>query len=372
LSPDNIRTEIFEEFFLRETPLVDVRAPVEFDLGSLPNSVNLPLLNNEERARIGTAYKSQGSEAAVELGHLLIAGRIKQERIDQWLNYFKSNPNAVIYCFRGGLRSQITQQWLKEAGIERPIIIGGYKSGRQFLMEQIQKFSTTNKLLSLYGPTGSGKTQFIQEIKTFYPTIDLEALALHRGSAFGALLIPQPSQINFENQLAMKIMALKKHIFCELPILVEDESRLIGRCILPNSFFINLQQSPVLWLDESLEQRVENIFQEYIRNSPIGSLIMESALQQFDKYQQSLQSISKKLGGLRTSEILTLIENAKNIFIQTRELEQNRKWIEKLLVYYYDPLYLQSIERRQIKVVFKGSKSECLAYLKNGDKNATS
>lgn len=367
----NIELENFKELFLKNTPLIDVRAPIEFEKGALPNAVNLPLLNNVERAQVGTLYKAEGNEAAVKLGHQLISGKVKEDRIEQWIDFIAKNPTTVLYCFRGGLRSQITQQWLRESGVHRPIIVGGYKKSRQFLMEEILNFTQNQDLISLCGPTGSGKTQFLAEVRSFYPSIDLEALAKHRGSAFGSFSSPQPSQIDFENQLAHAFLMLYPNTNSKPYVLIEDESRLIGRCILPDSFFMRLQQSPVIWIDEPLEQRVENIFQEYILKSPIGILDADLALPQFAKYKKSLQSISKKLGGLRTQEVLSLLENAENQFVQTKDLNLNRQWIEKLLVYYYDPLYLKSIEKRQVKIIFKGSKSECLAYLKNGGNHAT-
>jgi tRNA 2-selenouridine synthase len=378
---ENIQPEHFVDYFLAGTPLIDVRAPIEFELGSLPNAVNLPILNNQERAQVGTIYKDEGNDAAVKLGHRLISGTIKEERIQQWLEFLKKNPEAVLYCFRGGQRSRITQQWLKEAGANRPLLTGGYKLGRQILLEKIKQFSETQEMISVCGPTGSGKTQFILDARSFYPSIDLEGIARHRGSAFGALSIPQPSQIDFENDLAMVIFALEKEMSTkeiskrevakiQLPVLLEDESRLIGKCILPDPLFEKLHAAPVIWIDEPIEQRVQNIFYEYILKSPIGSMENETALPQFVKFKNSLQSISKKLGGMRTKEVLDLLSTAESDFIQTKSLERNRQWIEKLLVYYYDPLYLKSIEKRNVKVLIKGSKSDCLFYLKSGGYNA--
>jgi tRNA 2-selenouridine synthase len=137
LNNSNITAEYYKSLFFEDTPLIDVRAPVEFATGSLPNSVNLPILNDEERALIGTTYKTQGRETAIQLGHQLISGDVKEQRLQAWRSYIDLHPHAVIYCFRGGLRSQITQQWLKEAGIQRPLITGGYKAVRSFIIETI-------------------------------------------------------------------------------------------------------------------------------------------------------------------------------------------------------------------------------------------
>lgn len=372
--------------------MIDVRAPVEFLQGSLPGSVNIPILNNEDRALVGTTYKNQGQEAAIHLGYQIVSGLVRQSRLDQWLRFVRENPRAVLYCFRGGKRSQITQQWLKEAGIERPLLAGGYKVARSFLMDTIDKFSEDGNLLVISGPTGSGKTRLIYEVGDIYPALDLEAIARHRGSAFGGLSIPQPTQIDFENQLAVSLLKLQNRIKFEGPFVVEDESRLIGRVCLPASFFTRMRTSEVIWLDEPIEARVENIFEEYILNTAIGhaqqwqqrtmepqrqlaqysvdeiagsqEVLHNQAIQIFDKYKNALQMISNKLGGKRFQEVLGDLENAQLDFLNMNETRSNKVWIEKLVKYYYDPLYLNSLDRRQVIPCFKGSKKDVIDYLK--------
>lgn len=400
MSNQNIRIDELKELFITETPLIDVRAPVEFLQGSLPGSVNIPILNNEERALVGTTYKNQGQEAAVRLGYQIISGPVKQSRLDQWLRFVRENSRTVLYCFRGGKRSQITQQWLKEAGIERPLIVGGYKMARQFLMDAIDKFSEDKKLLVITGPTGGGKTKLIHEVSDIYPSLDLEAIARHRGSAFGGLPIPQPTQIDFENRLAVSLLKLENRIQSDGPLVVEDESRHIGKVYLPASFFTRMRSSEVIWLDEPLEARVENIFEDYVLNTAIGhaqqrrqgqkwqpqllrtmkpqrqiaqqqlvetegaqEILHNQALQTFEKYKNSLQMISRKLGGKRFQEVLGDLENARLDFLNMNEIRSNKVWIEKLAKYYYDPLYLNSLERRQVIPCFKGSKKDVIDYL---------
>ncbi|WP_413942986.1 tRNA 2-selenouridine(34) synthase MnmH [Bdellovibrio sp. HCB-162] len=374
----NIKPEHLKDLFVHDVPLMDVRAPVEFVQGSLPGSVNLPILNDIERARIGTTYKEQGQEAAVKLGYELISGLVKEERLEKWKSFIAQNPNAVIYCFRGGKRSQITQQWLKDAGVERPLIVGGYKASRQFLMDTIERFSKNQELLALCGPTGSGKTEFLTKADAFYPTIDLEFFAQHRGSAFGALDGAQPTQINFENLLAVRFLKLEDKGLGNLRPIVEDESRLIGKVYQPTSFFDRLRASQVIWLDEPFETRLENIYKDYVLKTAIGQhigqaprcleeqqILTSQALKVFEKYKISLHAISKKLGGLRTQEVLADLENAEQDYLNKNEVESNKIWIEKLLKYYYDPLYLSSLERRQVRPIFKGSAEEALQFLKN-------
>ncbi|MBP8119095.1 MAG: tRNA 2-selenouridine(34) synthase MnmH, partial [Shewanella sp.] len=177
-----VAAEQYREIFLNQHPMMDVRAPIEFTRGAFPNSTNLPLMLDSEREKVGTCYKQFGQQAAIALGHSLVNGPIKQQRIEAWASYVKANPNAYLYCFRGGLRSQLTQQWLKEAGIEVPYIQGGYKAMRQYLIGVIEAAPTQQPLLSLSGMTGCGKTDFLLQRKE---AVDLEGIANHRGSSFG-------------------------------------------------------------------------------------------------------------------------------------------------------------------------------------------
>ncbi|SFU49933.1 tRNA 2-selenouridine synthase [Nitrosomonas eutropha] len=377
----NINSDELTALFTADTPLIDVRAPVEFIQGSLPGSVNLPILNDEERALVGATYKQQGSKAAVMLGYKMISGRVKQDRLQQWLDFIRQHPRAVLYCFRGGKRSQITQQWLKDAGIDRPLIIGGYKQARQFLINTIDRFSENHRLLVITGPTGSGKTRLIQQISNNHPALDIEALARHRGSAFGGMPTPQPTQIDFENQLAVSLLKLKQSYLSD-PIVVEDESRHTGKVYLPTSFFEHIRSSKIIWVDEPLATRVDNIFEDYILATPIGqalqarrntqplssateiqAMLCQRAQLLFDKYANALQAISKKLGGVRFQEISQDLENARSSFVNRNEIQSNKIWIEKLVKYYYDPLYLGSLQRRQVNPCFKGSRQAVINYL---------
>ena len=379
----NIGIDDLTALFIADTPLIDVRAPVEFIQGSLPGSVNLPILNDQERVRVGTTYKQQGSEAAVRLGYDMISGAIKQNRVQQWLDFVRNNPHTVLYCFRGGKRSQIAQQWLREAGVNRPLITGGYKMARRFLIGTIDRCSDNHTLLVVTGPTGSGKTRLLQKIDNRYPVLDIEAMARHRGSAFGALPVPQPSQIDFENRLAVNLLKLQ-HADRSEPIVVEDESRHIGKVYLPASFFAYMRNSEVIWIDEPFATRVNNIFQDYILDSAIGQaqqarqtsqqtvantvdteILYHQALQLFEKYRHALTMISRKLGGQRYQEISTDLDHAQAEWVQRNDVQSNRIWIEKLVKYYYDPLYLDSLQRRQVNPCFRGSGQAVVDYLQS-------
>ncbi len=363
---------------MANTPLIDVRAPVEFRQGSLPNAMNLPILNDEERALIGTTYKEKGQDAAVKLGYELISGEVKESRVQLWLRAIQANPQAVIYCYRGGKRSQITQQWLQDVGIERPIIEGGYKAVRGFLISELDSYSQSHSFRVLTGATGSGKTRLLEELKGSVGLVNLEKIARHRGSAFGSTGDAQPTQIDFENQLSLELLKLEATQARDFQPLVEDESRLIGSCYVPESFFETLRSSGVIWIDESLEARVDNIFADYIANSAIGLAVSSSprcaeedqilknqALQLFARYKNAVRAISRKLGGLRAQEVLADLDFCEIQFLNSQELSVNKLWIEKLMSWYYDPLYQGSLEKRQARILFKGPYGDCLQFCKS-------
>ncbi|MCC2677822.1 MAG: tRNA 2-selenouridine synthase [Pseudobdellovibrio sp.] len=328
------RLSDFSQILLERTPLIDVRAPVEFAEGSLPLAENFPLMTDDERHEVGIMYKEKGQQAAIELGHRFVSGPVKEARVQQWINFIKENPGCAIYCFRGGLRSRITQQWLHDAGYDVPVIEGGYKAVRRFLLDSMAELLLKLNFRIIGGPTGSGKTQYIRTKKYF---IDLESIAHHRGSAFGSYTDkPQPTQINFENLLILEMLRLKN---VNEPIFLESESRMIGRCALPVSFHEKMLNSPREEISRPVEERVQNIYAEYILESPLGT---QNDAAHFAHLQKSLDSISRKLGGLRHKEITEDLHFSKSEFLKNGTLESNKIWIEKLLLWYYDPLYNHS------------------------------
>ena len=200
----------------KEIPYIDVRAPIEFAQGALPTSKNLPILIDKERERVGKAYKKSGGQAATELGYILVKDEIKDQRVDDWVNFVNLNPNAHLYCARGGQRSEIAIKWLKERGVEIPRIHGGFKTLRNSCLKIITDASNDNKeWIIIAGKTGSNKTGLVTSVPN---AIDLEGLANHRGSAFGGYQTPQPTPINFENTLAIKYLKIS-----QAKIFFEDE-----------------------------------------------------------------------------------------------------------------------------------------------------
>lgn len=329
-----------KNLFLSGIPLIDVRAPIEYGDGSLPNSVNLPIMDNAEREQVGTCYRLKGQEAAISLGHELVKGKVKKGRILAWKDYIEKNPTAEIFCFRGGLRSQISCHWLREVGIERWPIPGGYKRMRRYLLSQIDE-APMPKIVRLGGYTGSGKTQVLARIKN---SIDLENLASHRGSAFGHKGL-QPGQVKFENELALELIKKRD----EVGIILEDESSMIGRLRIPRRLFMAMAESPLIILKTDLEQRVNNIFIEYVKHSDFLTL------------STSLQKIAKGLGGQAYKEINTEMIQA---FEKDKSIGHHEAWIVRLLTHYYDPLYERGIKRENVKIIFEGDENEVLDFTK--------
>lgn len=359
-----VAAEQYREIFLNQHPMMDVRAPIEFTRGAFPNSTNLPLMLDSEREKVGTCYKQFGQQAAIALGHSLVNGPIKQQRIEAWASYVKTNPNAYLYCFRGGLRSQLTQQWLKEAGIEVPYIQGGYKAMRQYLIGVIEAAPTQQPLLSLSGMTGCGKTDFLSRRKE---SIDLEGIANHRGSSFGKNIDPQPTQINFENQLAIAL--LQHQASGVTSLLLEDESFLIGRSALPQSFYSAMQTADILVLEEPDDTRLKRLRNEYVHKMYGGfceRLGLEAGFAAFSEYLlQSLMSIRKRLGGKQHQELQDLMQQALNQQICQNDTSLHLVWIHLLLHKYYDPMYQYQLQKKSERVLFKGSHQAMHEWLNN-------
>lgn len=346
----------FRSIVLNSTPLIDVRAPVEFKKGSFPYAINLPLINDEERHTIGICYKKYGNSEAVKLGHKLVSGLIKEERLKAWTDFINVNPEALIFCFRGGQRSKISQKWMIELGYDILRLKGGYKAFRNYLMNEIEESCNHFKPIILGGRTGSGKTILL---KTLENAIDLEGLANHRGSSFGRKFTPQPSQINFENYMAYDLIqkldkGMKYLVF-------EDEGSRIGSLYIPQNFASYLSSAPLIILETPLEQRVEITFDEYVVQA---QKIYANNLEQWsDEILCAMHRIEKRLGGKRHKHICDIFENAFNQQLQSDSLEAHKEWIDLLLREYYDPMYDYQIQKRSEKVKFRGSSQEIVEYL---------
>lgn len=352
----------YRDIFLNDRPLMDVRAPVEFHKGAFPGVVNLPLMNDLERQKVGTCYKQHGQHAAIELGQRLVSGTVKAGRIEAWAEYARAHPDGYLYCFRGGLRSQITRQWLKsETGIDYPRIAGGYKALRNFLIETLEQAVAQCDFVLLGGMTGTGKTELLVQLGN---GLDLEGHANHRGSSFGKRATGQPSNIDFENRLAIDI--LKKRDTGIGQFVLEDESRVVGSCALPLPLYQGMQHYPMVWLEDSFEDRVQRILRDYVvdLSAEFSAVHGEQGIALFsERLLESLNNVQKRLGGERHRRMLLLMEDALAEQGRSGSVDLHRGWIEGLLREYYDPMYVFQREKKGARIEFVGEQKAVLEYL---------
>ncbi len=329
-------------------------------------------MTDEQRHLVGKCYKTSGQAAAINLGHELVSGEQRELLIEQWISFVQENPAGCLYCFRGGLRSRTVQGWLAERGYEYPRIDGGYKALRRYLIDSLEQSLQSLPLFVIGGRTGSGKTVLLE---TLTHHVDLEALAHHRGSSFGGTTTPQPSNIDFENVLAIEFLRLQERE--PGPVFLEDEGRMIGRVCMPEALRRTMQSLPVLILEAPLEERIEVSLQAYIvdlqamyrRSAPAASDWTDSDdgtrcdpaddrfVQFAAHHRESLQKIRKRFGGEKTTRALALFENALKLQREQNSLEGYRAYISLLLTEYYDPMYDYQIKTKNRKILLRGNAS---------------
>ena len=347
LSTKSPRLEL-QALLATQPTFLDVRAEQEYAKGHFPNSINAPILNNDERREVGTTYKQRGADAAVLLGHKLVSGAVREQRIATWQSICAEHDNVHIMCWRGGQRSGLAQQWLADQGIKRPRIEGGFKTLRQQSLEILSHPEKNFWLLS--GRTGSAKTVIIKQLPN---SIDLEGHANHRGSAFGRRLTPQPSPVSFECALTVDYLKHSKQ-----NLVVEDESRTIGSVGLPERWHQSMQQADIALLEVDIEQRISHIEAEYVdqalHEAEHHGLTPEDLHQ---RYQSALLRIGKRLGGVR---LQTLQKRLTQAFTGQAS---HRAWIDYLLREYYDPMYDYQLSKKQKRIRTRGGAEEVTAFL---------
>lgn len=363
LKSDPADSAALSRLFSSDTPLLDVRAPVEFARGAFPTAHNLPLLDDEERHQIGQRYKQAGQDAAIALGNQLVSGAKKEQRLQAWAEYLRQYPDAMLYCFRGGLRSRTVQQWLHEIGIEVVRLEGGYKKMRRFLIDSLERNAAQHSLIMIAGKTGSGKTHLLDEV-TY--SLDLEGRANHRGSAFGRRLGGQPSQIDFENQLAIDFLKLNienpPHVF------VEDESRAVGSLSVPLTLFDRMRGAPLAVIEQPLQARIGVILNDYILANyrDFEKHYPEDHFPRFADYlRQALGRIRRRLGDDNFAAIESALEEALNAHETQADTSGHENWIRPLLTQYYDPMYDYQLSKKLQRLVFRGDQDEFLSWAKH-------
>lgn len=312
-----------EDFYDMEEmpPLVDVRSPKEFESGHIPQAINIPLFSNDERAAVGTTYKQKSKEKAIELGYRYVTPKL-QYFINETTKLAPLGTIAV-HCWRGGMRSMSFAEHLATNGFEKVYVIeGGYKAYRNLVLRFFAKPLNIN---ILGGYTGSGKTHLLKKMqKLGEQIVDLEGLAHHKGSAFGALGEKrQPKSEHFEN----KLFDIWRHLNPKIPVWIEDESARIGSVQLPKDLYLQMREQTVFFIDIPKEKRAEHLVIDY------GS---------FDKelLAKSILNISKRLGGQHVKKALEELEKG------------NLKEVAIITLTYYDKAYLYGITTRdQDKII---------------------
>ncbi|MGC4022126.1 MAG: tRNA 2-selenouridine(34) synthase MnmH [Cyclobacteriaceae bacterium] len=331
------------EFFeLRKSlPIVDVRSPIEFWQGHILNAINIPLLNNEERAMVGTDYKKKGQAEAIKTGIRLVGPRLEQIISDT--EKIAAGKELLVHCWRGGMRSDNFSKFIGMAGIKSQVLKGGYKAYRQFALETFKK---PLSLILLGGCTGSGKSEVIRALKGQDEQIlDLEKMANHKGSAFGGMMMPpQPTTEQFQNELFEDILKLDltKRIW------VEDESIAIGKIFLPPDFWTTMSSSKIVKLDVTKDVRISRLVNEY---GPADK----------NEFLEMMGKIVKRLGGQHFKEA------------KEKLLQGDMASTIDILLTYYDKTYLGSLDRRKHRVAasfsWDGKSSDSIARQLSNFKN---
>ncbi len=359
--PEFKQSSDFLSIVLNRTPLIDVRAPIEFEKGAFPFAKNLPFMTDEERHLVGIAYKEKGHDAAVALGNSLVNGSVKAERVQAWLDFMQANPEAKLYCFRGGERSKISQEWIAETEHDIVRLEGGYKAFRTYLMEETERSIEHFEPVIIGGRTGSGKTILLNRLAN---AVDLEGLANHRGSSFGRKIIEQPTQIAFENALAYDLIQKIDQGFSKL--VFEDEGKYVGRLYIPEKLARYLSTAPLIILETTTEERVEITFDEYIvkAQEDYRAVYEEAYLTQWNEsIHAAMSRIQRRLGGDRYKVVCQLFDDAVAEQKETASLEKYKVWIAYLLEEYYDPMYDYQIEKNAERIIFRGTAEEIEKYL---------
>ena len=301
-------------------PIIDVRSPKEFETGHFPGAYNIPIFDNDERAVVGTTYKQISRNDAVLKGLEIVGPKLKE--FAKQAQEISIDNQLIIYCWRGGMRSA-SMAWLFETiGLKVNILTGGYKAFRKYGKSLLE---STKKLIVLGGLTGSGKTGTLLKIREKgEQVVDLEGIAHHKGSVFGALgQDKQPTNEQFENNLLYQWFSFDLN----MPIWLEDESHSIGSNWIPNELFQLMRKSPVLKMEIEKNLRIKRLVKEYA---------------DFDKnhLENCILRIGKKLGGQNVKQA---IESLKN-----EQLDN----VADITLQYYDKSYSFGLEQRKNNTIY--------------------
>lgn len=307
----------------RDYPLFDVRTPAEYEQGHIPGAINLPLFTNDERAIIGTTYKQKGKNQAILQGLDMIGPRMRS-LVETALIYIRDKKKPVlVHCWRGGMRSESVAWLFSLYGLDAMVLEGGYKSFRRYVLDIINR---PRNFIVLGGHTGAGKTRVLYELRELgEPVLDLEGLASHKGSVFGHVhMEPPPTQEHFENRLAIEV----KQFNDNRSVWVEDESRHLGRVVLPQGLWESMRRSPVYFINVKTEQRIVGLLEDYSGISDV-------------EIKNLIKKVEKRLGGLDYKKAIEAVDGG--------DLAE----VARLLLHYYDRAYEYGLHHREGKIAYK-------------------
>ncbi|MBD3303652.1 tRNA 2-selenouridine(34) synthase MnmH [Candidatus Woesearchaeota archaeon] len=247
------KISVEETLKLKDDIVIDTRSPVEFEKDRIPWAINIPILDNEERKIVGTLYKDN-PDKAIKLGYDYYNKKLP--RMTEEFKKLDSSKKIIIYCWRGGMRSQTIVKLVSDLGFNAFLLEGGYRAYRRYVREQLEKYEPPFAFVVLYGLAGSGKTELLKQLK---PSIDLEGLAQHRSSNFGAIGLNPREQKLFESLLFKRLKELEG----ENVVFVEGESHKVGKVFIPNSVFKAMKRGLAVRVNCSIENRAKQIVKDY-------------------------------------------------------------------------------------------------------------
>ncbi|WP_087974723.1 tRNA 2-selenouridine(34) synthase MnmH [Oceanobacillus rekensis] len=292
-----------------ELTVIDVRSPSEFKDATIPGSINIPFFNDEERAEVGTIYKQVNPQAAKDRGLEIVSAKLPD-----FIKQFKElEGNKAVFCWRGGMRSRTSATVLSLMGIKAYRLNGGYRSYRNWVVDRLETINWKPDALVLNGYTGSGKTSLLQRLhEANYPVIDLEGLANHRGSIFGQIGLEPNNQKKFDALLMEDLLRLQHSPY----VLIEGESRRIGKVTIPDFLLDKKDTGIQLIVDIPIEERVIHILDDY---------------RPWEHEQECIEAFSRI-----KRRIHTPIANQIESDLKSGNYSSG---VRLLLEYYYDPLY---------------------------------
>ena len=303
--------------FKRFDTIIDVRSPAEYAEDHIPGAISAPVLDNAERAKVGTLYKQVSPFEAKKIGAALVAKNVSQCVAELFADRPK-DWHPLVYCWRGGKRSGAMAHVLREIGWNAKTLEGGYKAYRRFVVSQLQSLPYGLEFIGIHGPTGSGKSRLLSALqRAGAQVLDLEHLAAHRGSVLGTLPDqPQPTQKMFESLLLQQLSGLQS----EKPVYVEGESKKIGELHVPDALMERMRASPCIVLDTSIDVRVDLLLDEYRH------------------FLSDRAALNKQL------DCLVALHGRERI-ADWKSITDWRELVRRLLLEHYDPAYRRSSTR---------------------------